>query len=126
MRVPVVSSVRARLEQQARDRSDGRQRLAAKAQRGDREQILHVAQFAGGVALEGQQRVVAQHAAAVVHDADQPAAAGFHLDAQIGRAGVERVFEQFLDDRSGPFHHLAGGDLVGDLVGENADAAHEE
>ena len=40
--------------------------------------------------------------------------------------GVERVFEQFLDDGGRPLHHLAGRDLVGDLVGENADAAHSE
>ncbi len=117
---------RPRLEQQARDGGDGRQRLAAKPERGDGEQILDVAQLAGGVALEGQQGVVAQHAAAIVDDADQAPAAGFDFDAEIGGAGVERVFEQFLDDRSGPLHHFAGGDLVGDLVGKNADAAHDE
>ena len=116
----------ARLEQQPRDRRDGRQRLAAKSQRGDREQVLDVAQLAGGVALEGQHRVVAQHAAAVVDDADQAAPAGFDFDAQIGSAGVERIFEQFLDHRRRPLHHFAGRDLVGDLVGKNADAAHEE
>ena len=57
---------RAGFEQQARDRRDGGQRFAAKAERRDGEQILDVAQFAGGVALKGQQGVVAQHAAAVV------------------------------------------------------------
>ena len=72
----------ARFEQQPRHGRDGRQRLAAKAERRDGEQVLDVAQFAGGVALEGQQRVVAQHAAAVVDDADQPPPAGFDLDAQ--------------------------------------------
>ena len=84
-----------------------------------------VAQLAGGVALEGEQRIVAQHAAAIVDDADQPPAAALDLDADIGRSRIERVFEQFLDHGGGPLHHLAGGDLVGDLVGENADAAHE-
>ena len=77
---------RSRLQQQARDRSDGGQRLPAKTQRGDGEQVLDVAQLAGGVAFEGQQRVVAQHAAAVVHDADQPPPARLHLHAEIGRA----------------------------------------
>ena len=114
----------AGFEQQARDGGDGGQRLAAEAERGDGEQILDVAQLAGGVALEGQQGVVAQHAAAIVGDADQAAAAGFHFDAQVGRAGVERVFEQLFDHRSGPLDHLTGGDFVGDLVGEDADAAH--
>ena len=46
------------------------------------------------------------------------------LDAQFGRAGVERVLQQFLDDGRGALHHLAGGDLVGDLVRKDADAAH--
>src|SRR5580692_6546025 len=49
---------RSRFEQQARDRSDRRQRLAAKSQRADRQQILDVVQFAGRVPFEGQQSVV--------------------------------------------------------------------
>ena len=48
------------------------QRLAAKAERSNGEQIVGGAQFRGGVALESQQRVVAVHAVAVVGDADQP------------------------------------------------------
>ncbi len=124
MRVPVVSSSRPRFEQQPRNGGDGGQRFAAEAERGDGEQILDVAQFAGGVALEGQQGVVAQHAAAIVGNADQAAAAGFDFHAHIGRARVERIFEQFLDHRSGPLDNFAGGDLIGDLVGKDADAAH--
>ena len=58
-------------------------------------------------------------------DADQPPPAGFHFDAQVRRAGVERVLQQLLDHRSRPLHHFAGGDLIGDLVGKNADAAHD-
>ncbi len=76
------------------------------------------------MALEGEQRVVAHHAAAVVRDADELAAAAFDFDADAGGAGIERVFEQFLDHGRGTVHHFAGGDLVGDLVGEYADAAH--
>ena len=115
---------RARFKHQPGDGGDGRQRLAAKAERGDGKQIPDVAQFAGGVALEGQQRVVAQHAAAVVGDANQMPAAALHLDAKIGGAGVERIFEQFLDDGGGALHHLSGRDLVGDRVGEDAYSAH--
>ena len=126
MRVPVGSSMRARLQQQARDGRDRRQRLAAEAERRDREQILDVAQLAGGVALEGEQGIVAQHAAAIVDDADQAPPAGFHFHAHFRRARVERVLKQFLDDGSGPLDHFAGGDFVGDLVGKNADAAHEK
>ena len=126
MRVPVVSSGGARFEQQARNGGDGGQRFAAESESGDGEQILDVAQFAGGVALEGEQGVVAQHAAAIVDDADEAAAAGFHFDAKVGGAGIEGVFEQFLDDGSGALDYFAGGDFVRDLVGKYADAAHDE
>ncbi len=57
-------------------------------------------------------------------DADELAAAAFDFDADAGGAGVERVFEQLLDHGRRTVHHFAGGDLVGDLVGEYADAAH--
>ena len=77
------------------------------------------------MALKGQQRVVAVHALAVVADADQLAPARLHLDANAVRACVQRIFQQLLHHGSGPVHHLAGGDLVGDLVGKNADAAHK-
>ena len=38
--------------------------------------------------------------------------------------GVERVFDEFLHDARGPFNHLAGGDLIGDVFGQQADAVH--
>src|ERR1700741_4401702 len=76
------------------------------------------------MSLEGKQGVVAHHAVAVVRDADELAAAAFDLDADAGGAGVKRVFEQLLDHGRGAVHHFAGCDLVGDLVGEYADAAH--
>ena len=119
-----VLLARAGLEQQPRDGSDGGQRLAAKSERGDREQIFYVAQLAGGVALEGQQRVVAQHAVAVVGDADQAAAACVHFHANLRRARVERVLQQLFYDRGGALHHLSGRDFIRDGVGENADLAH--
>ena len=71
---------RAGFEQQARYGSDGGQRFAAEAEGGDGEQVFDVAQLAGGVALEGEQRIVAQHAAAIVDDADEAPPAGFDFD----------------------------------------------
>ena len=38
--------------------------------------------------------------------------------------GVEGILHQFLDDAGGALDHFAGGDLVGDLLGEKADAVH--
>ena len=77
------------------------------------------------MALEGQQGIVPVHAVTVVAYADKAAAAGFDLDADSVCAGVEGVLQQLLDYRGWPVHHLAGGDLVGNLVGKNADAAHK-
>jgi len=36
-------------------------------------------------------------------------------------AGIEGVLDELLDDRGRPFDHLAGGDLVDELTGKNAD-----
>jgi len=40
-------------------------------------------------------------------------------------AGVDGVFDQFLDHARGTFDHLAGGDAVDDLFGELADGHWE-
>ena len=73
------------------------------------------------MAFEAKQRVVAAHAGAVIGHADEAAPAGldFHRDAR--RPGVERIFNQFLHDTGRPLNHLAGGDLVGDLLGKQPD-----
>ena len=76
------------------------------------------------MALEGEQGIIADHAAAVVGDANELAAAAFDLDTDAGGTSIKSVFEQFLDHGRGAIDDFAGGDLVGDLVGENADAAH--
>ncbi len=78
------------------------------------------------MALEGEEGVVADHAVAVVGDADELAAAGFDFDADAGGSGVEGVFEELFDDGGWAFDDFAGGDLVRHEVGEDADAAHGE
>ena len=110
---------------EAGDAGDGGQGFAAEAEGGDGEEIVGGAELGGGVALEGEQGVVADHAVAVVGDADEFAAAGFDLDADAGGAGVEGVFEELFDDGGGALDDFAGGDLVRHEVGEDADAAHE-
>ena len=71
-------------------------------------------QLAGGVAGEGQRQVVGDDAAAVIDDADQLGAALLDLDVDAAAAGIDGVFEQFLDDAGRPFDDFAGGDLVDD------------
>ena len=77
------------------------------------------------MALEGQQGVVAVHSLAVIGDADQLSSAAFYLDANAHGSRVQRVLKEFLDHGGGPVHHFAGGDLVGYLIGKNADLAHK-
>jgi hypothetical protein len=54
-----------------------------------------------------------------------PPPARLDLDPDTLGARVQGVFQQFLHHGSRPVNHFAGGDLVGDLVGKNADAAHK-
>ncbi len=77
------------------------------------------------MALEREQRIVPHHAVAVVDDADQLASAGLDLDADSRSPRIQRILQQLLDHRGGPFDHLAGGNLIRHLVGKNADASHE-
>ena len=114
----------AGVERKAGDGGDGGQGFSAEAERGDGEEVVGGAELGGSVALEGEERVVAAHTVAVVYDADELAAAGFDFDADARGVCVEGVFEEFLDYGGGTLNHLARGDLVGYLVGENVDAAH--
>ena len=59
-------------------------------------------------------------------DADQASSAALHLDADAHGSSVQGVLQQLLHHRCGPVHHLAGGDLVGNLIGKDADLAHKQ
>ena len=106
--------------------SNRRQRLSAKAKGGNREQIVGGAQLGSGVAFEGEQRVIAIHSVAVVGNANQLPSARLNLDSNAAGASVEGVLQQLLHHRGRPVHNLARGDLVGNLVGKYADAAHKD
>ena len=49
-------------------------------------------------------------------------AAFFQIDVDAFGAGIQRVFDQFLDHRGRPLDDLAGGNLVDQGIGELADA----
>ena len=75
--------------------------------------------------FQREPRVLDRHAAAVVADEDPVHAPAIDLHVDARRPGVERVFDQLLDDRGRPLHDLARGDPVDDLLGEAVDAGHE-
>ncbi len=64
------------------------------------------------------------HAGAVVGHLDAVDAAAVERDGDAGGAGVERVLDQFLHRGGGAFDHLAGGDAVDGVGGEDADCGH--
>ena len=75
--------------------------------------------------LECQESIISQHAVTVVGDANQPAATRVRIDADVGAAGIQRIFEQLFDYGCGPLDDLTRCDLIGDRVGENANPAHQ-
>ena len=80
----------ARGQGEPADTGDAGQRLAAKTHRGDGRQILGALDFAGRVAFEAEQRIVAAHAGAVVGHADETASAGLDFDGDA-RAPARRA-----------------------------------
>ena len=77
------------------------------------------------MAQKGDAGVLGGHAAAVVSHADigGPAAAQLHGDV-LG-PGVKGVLHQLFDDGGGALHHLAGGDHVRHVGGEDIDNCHK-
>ena len=103
---------------------DGGQRLAAKAHGADRLETRFIMELRGRVAQEGDARVLGGHALPVILHADEggPAVADLHRHAVS--PGVKGVFHQLLDDGGRPLHHLAGGDHIRHMRGENVDFGH--
>jgi hypothetical protein len=76
------------------------------------------------MALESQKGIVAHHAAAIVGDLDQLLAARFHLHPDARCARIQRILQQLLQHRRRTLHHLARGDLVGNMLGKYVDSPH--
>ena len=87
-------------------------------------EVIDVLDFAGGVGGKGESEIVGMDAAAVVTDADEFAAAVFDVDVDVGRTGIDGVFDDFFDHGGGAFNDFAGGDLVNEAVGQLLDAGH--
>ena len=117
--VPAIGAARPAVDRQARDRRDRWQRLAPETQRRD---ILDrvVGHLGGGMAFQRQGHVLRIHAAAVIADLDpvEPAARQAHGDAR--RAGIQRVFDDFLERAGGSFDHFACGNAIDQMFGQTA------
>ncbi len=64
------------------------------------------------MALDGEIELGGGHAGAVIADRDQRPAAVAQHDLDVARAGVDSVFDQFLDGGGRPLDDFAGGDAV--------------
>ena len=105
---------------QPADRCDGRERFAAEAQSGDSREILGLFDLAGGMLSDGEQQLVGLDAVAIVGHTDEISPTGIKLNTDACGTGIERVLDQFFDDRGGSLNDFTGGDLVGDQCGEPA------
>jgi len=117
----VLRIARARHQPKATDRGHRRQCFAAKAQRGHRFQIINRRNFAGGMPADRQRQLLGGDAATIIADADQADPAFFQINVDTLRAGIQRVFNQFLDHRGGAFNDFACGNLVDEDFGELTD-----
>ena len=99
-------------EGQMADRGDAVERFAAKAKGGDAVEVVGCVQFAGGVAVQSQGEFVGGDAVAVVNHAQQTLAALANLHANLPRAGVQAVFDQFFGDVGRALYYLARGNFA--------------
>src|SRR5512144_2518978 len=65
---------------------------------------------------KSDQRILLEHANAVVRNTDEPTTGLLDFDENLAGARVDGIFDQFLDHGRGSLHHLAGGDLVHDMI----------
>ena len=117
---------RSAAEHQPADFGDRGQRLAAKPERANAEQVVGLGQFARGVAGQGQRQLVDRNAAAVIDHPDhfQPTLADRDVDPR--GAGVDGVLHQLFHHARRPLDHLAGGDFVDQGWGKLMDGRHTE
>ncbi len=106
------------------DRRDARQRFAAETEARDAFEVVERRDLAGRMPRDGQRQLRFADTAAVVADLQQLGAAARELHADVMRAGVEAVFEQFLQGGGGPLDDFAGGDLVDQKIRQHANIGH--
>ena len=99
-------------ERQPADGGNGGKRLAAEAEGLDRPKIAVLGEFGGGVAGQRKRQLVAVHAAAVVGDPNEAAAALLQRNLDGARACIDGVLDQLLDHRCRPLDYLSRRDSI--------------
>jgi hypothetical protein len=114
----------ARQDGEACDRADGRQRFAAEPEGGDRLEVGIARELGRSVPGQREVNLVGAHPHAVVAHADELAPGVLEIHSDGRAAGIDGVLHQLLHDRRRALHHLAGGNLVDEMVGQTMDARH--
>src|SRR3954468_23872667 len=95
---PGGASPRPRPQHEVRDRRNAGQRLAAKTKSTNSAEILRTLDLAGRVPLDRKPCIVRLNAFAALLDPEHPLGAEFNRNRNTGRAGVNGVLDQLLDD----------------------------
>ena len=83
-----------------------------------------VGQLRCGVAFQRQRDFIGPHAAAVIGHFDQVQPALREAHGDVGRAGIDRVLDQFLERGGRPFDHFARGDAIDEFLWQAANCGH--
>jgi hypothetical protein len=73
------------------------------------------------MALEGYLGVLFRHPGPIIRYPDQTPACLFDVDQDLGRTGIDRVFNKFFNRRCGPVNHFTRGNLVHNVIWEYID-----
>ncbi|BCI69477.1 hypothetical protein SPKIRA_03070 [Sphingomonas paucimobilis] len=65
--------------------------------------------------LQRQRHIVGRHAASVIGHLDPTDPTLDKDDGDPGGAGVDRIFDQFLQRTGGPFDHFTGCDTIDEM-----------
>ena len=116
---------RPRRQGKPRHRGDAGERFAAKSERGDRLEIDRAGDLGGGMACHREIQIVAFDAIAIVGNAYELDAAACEIDIDLAGPCVDGVLQQLLQRGRRPFDHLAGGNLVDQLIRQRTNPGHQ-
>lgn len=108
----------ARTQLHLRHGGDRRERFAPEAERLERINIVQRRNLAGSMPVESHTGVDGRHAATVVHDLNQLLAAVPEIDLHAAGSGIDRILHHLLHHRRRTVHHLTGGNLVRNDLGQ--------
>src|SRR6266536_6021817 len=114
----------SRVQFHSSNRSDRSERLPAEPQSCDRAQVLRPADLRRGVTFKRKQSVVSDHSVTIISHFKQPPATAFDFDRDAACTGVDRILDQLFCHRGRPLDYFTGGDLIGDVIRENANLGH--